>query len=344
MPRCGLADKPPFAVGDASLNSCSALAGAALRTALLVATPLLGAEVRATRATAKEPAAVEFPAELTKFAQTLSEPVFAAEPGRWDARIRERGWIKLDAAGYRLWYTGYDGTPTGRRMLGYATSPDGVAWTRDPANPLVDDAWIEDMTVVRRGDRFYMFAEGLDDRAQLWSSPDGVAWKHVGQLDIRLANGDPIPPGPFGTPTALFEDDRWKLFYERGDRGVWLAESEDLQTWRNVEDEPVLEPGPEDYDRDMVALNQIVKRRGRYYAYYHGCATDGPAARTWCVCLAASDDLIHWKKYPGNPLLPREWNVSSGIVVPSGTGFRLYTMHPEVRCFESTAAGQAGED
>jgi len=38
--------------------------------------------------------------------------------------------------------------------------------------------------------------------------------------------------------------------------------------------------------------------------------------------------LIHWEKYAGNPLLPTVDNKSSGIVVPDGDKFRLYTMHP----------------
>ena len=57
----------------------------------------------------------------------------------------------------------------------------------------------------------------------LFSSKDGIAWTRIGPLDIRMKNGDPIPPGPFGTPTAFKEKDVWNLFYERNDKGVWLA-------------------------------------------------------------------------------------------------------------------------
>ena len=35
---------------------------------------------------------------------------------------------------------------------------------------------------------------------------------------------------------------------ERRDAGVWLARSRDLKVWTNVSDEPVLLPGPSDYD------------------------------------------------------------------------------------------------
>jgi hypothetical protein len=277
-----------------------------------------------------------FPSELVSFAQQGNGPVFeAAGPGHWDAKIRERGWVLREDDGYKLWYTGYDGTPTGRRMLGLATSPDGITWTRHPDNPLVRDFWVEDMMVAKDGDRYLMFAEGENDRAQLLTSMDGVRWERVGRLDVRLASGEPIPDGPYGTPTVFRDGQRWLLFYERSDKGVWLAASDDLKVWKNIRDEPVLVPGPGAYDKDMVALNQVVKHGGRYYAYYHGCATDGPEARKWSPAVAFSDDLVQWEKYAGNPLRPVAENRSSGILVDTGAGFRFYTMHPAVFLYSS---------
>ncbi len=61
-------------------------------------------------------------------------------------------------------------------MLGYATSSDGIHWTRDPRNPIYRGHWVEDMMVVKQGDTYYMFAEGQDDYAQLFTSPDKINW------------------------------------------------------------------------------------------------------------------------------------------------------------------------
>ena len=47
----------------------------------------------------------------------------------------------------------------------------------------------------------------------------------------------------------------------------------------------------------------------------------------WNTDVARSTDLIHWEKYPGNPIIADK---SSGIVVPDGRQFRLYTMHNQV--------------
>jgi hypothetical protein len=271
-----------------------------------------------------------FPSDLVDFQPYEKNPVFVAEgPGHWDARIRERGWILREGNAYWMWFTGYDGTRAGRKMLGFATSSDGLRWTRSAANPLDRDNWIEDMMVVKQGETFLMFAEGKDDRAQLLTSADGLRWERRGQLDVRKVDRTPIDPGPFGTPTAWLEDDTWYLFYERGDRGVWLASSRDMRVWRNVQDEPVLLPGPAAWEKDRIAVNQIIKYNGRYYAYYHGAAVDANPV-IWSTNVASSADLVHWEKYAGNPLLPAEANKSSGIVVHDGRQFRLYTMHDEV--------------
>jgi hypothetical protein len=280
-------------------------------------------------------AAATFPAELVEWSHAT--PVFVpGGPGAWDAKIRERGWILHDQYGFRLWYTGYDGTREGIKRLGYATSVDGLRWTRWPMNPLVTDHWIEDMMVVEHQGTCYLFAEGADGgHAEMFTSTDGVDWQWHGPLDIRLADGVRAATRPCGTPTVWIEDDVWYLFYEWHDRGVWLAASRDpmSRVWTNVADEPVLVPGPADYDREMIALNQVIKHDGAYYAFYHGSGSEVP--RSWNTNIARSRDLVHWQKFTGNPLIAD--NKSSGIVVPCSDGLRLYTMHDQVDVFYSHA-------
>ncbi len=277
--------------------------------------------------------AQDFPSELTQFVPGPKNPVLTAEgPGHWDVKIRERGWILREGGKYHLWFTGYDGTRDGLKMLGYATSPDGINWTRSPQNPIYRDHWVEDMMVVKQGETYYLFAEGLDDHAQLLVSPDKIHWTWRGFLDIRTTDGKPIAKGPYGTPTAWFENGRWLLFYERRDAGVWLAESTDLKVFTNVQDAPVLLPGPGEYDRRLIALNQIIKYKGRYYASYHGSPGNARPS-LWSSNLASSTDLIHWKKYPGNPLRPLTENRSSNLLVDDGKEYRLYTMHDAVWVF-----------
>src|SRR5690606_34106646 len=152
----------------------------------------------------------------------------------WDHQIRERGYILHDDGGYHLWYTGYNNDRGPQKALGYATSPDGITWTRYSDKPIFSEGWVEDMMVVKHGGRYYMFAEGEGDVAHMMVSADKINWTDRRPLNIVQTNGDPLTPGPYGTPTVYVEDGVWYLFYERNDEGIWLATSRDLQEWRNV--------------------------------------------------------------------------------------------------------------
>lgn len=269
---------------------------------------------------------LEFPAELVQFTAYEKNPVLVASgPPNWDAKIRERGWIRREDGGYRLWFTGYDGRRDAPKHVGYAQSKDGLAWQR-ALEPQTKDGWVEDVMIVKDRGVYYMFAEGENDRAHLLTSIDGLTWREQGTLDIREPNGDPIAPGPFGTPTAWVREGRWHLLFERRDQGVWLATSTDLKRWTKVAANPVLEPGPGPTDSRMIAVNQLIRYRGIYYVYYHGRGNEP----LWSTHIAASNDLLTWKKHAGNPLLPIKANKSSGMVVHDGTRFRLYTMHDRV--------------
>lgn len=279
----------------------------------------------------------EFPSEMVDFKPYKNNPIFSGtNVGTWDKQIRERGYILKEDSLYRMWYSGYNGGDTIPKYLGYATSNDGINWSRYAGNPIFDEKWTEDMFVIKNSGTYYMYAEGKNDIAHLLTSTDGIHWVEQGDIIIRQTNGDAIP-APYGTPTVWVEDGEWYLFYERNDLGIWLATSKDKITWTNIQDDPVLKMGPEKYDEGAVAANQIVKFNDRYYMYYHGSTNpnwaDPDENALWTSNVAMSTDLIHWKKYPGNPLV--EGDTSSPILVFDGEQYRLYTMHDKVGLYFS---------
>lgn len=269
---------------------------------------------------------VPFPAELVQFKTISEKPVFKGTgKNTWDKNIRERGYILKEEDMYHMWYTGFQ-TESTPLALGYATSTDGISWTRYADNPVFNESWTEDMMVLKVDGTYHMFAEGKNDIAHRLSSLDRVHWTDHGKLDIRKLDGSPLSDGPYGTPTAWRENNIWHLFYERGDLGIWLATSKDLKIWTNVQDDPVIAMGPENYDKFGLAVNQIIKYKGWYYAYYHGTALEDWSE--WSTNVAASKDLVNWKKHKQNPIMGK--NTSSGILVPEGENFLLYTMHQNV--------------
>ncbi len=273
----------------------------------------------------------EFAPEMVEFTPYTKNPVFThGDTAAWDQVIRERGFILIEDSIYKLWYTGYRDTDTAIRYLGYATSKDGIEWKRYQDSPIYKTRWTEDVNVFKLDGKYHMYAEGTSDIAHLMLSDDGINWQDQGDLKIITTKGDTIP-APYGTPAVFVEDGKWYLFYERNDEAVWLATSTDKINWKNVSDEPVLKPGPEKYDLGGIAVNQIIKHKGKYYLYYHANADIGWRSNDeggWNSNAAMSTDLIHWKKYPKNPLV--DGDHSSPIVVPDGDKMRLYTMHPQV--------------
>ncbi len=270
----------------------------------------------------------QFPPGMVDFVPYENNPVFTGSGAdTWDSLIRERGYILKEEGIYHMWYCGYREGPDKEIHLGYATSVDGLEWKKYEGNPIFDSGWVEDVCVVKSGLTYYMFAEGRGDIAHLLTSTDRIHWTEQGDLDIRYKNGEPLSEGPYGTPTAWLEKGTWYLFYERQDMGIWLAASKDLKSWTNLQDDPVIALGPESYDQKQVALDQIIKYEGNYFAYYHASEYDD-WRKPWTSCVAVSEDLVHWTKYPGNPVM-RE-NKSSPILVQDGSQYRLYTMHPEV--------------
>ncbi|MCJ7619572.1 MAG: hypothetical protein MUP64_05075, partial [Anaerolineae bacterium] len=94
-------------------------------------------------------------------------------PGDWDADYVSRATIwKEGPANYRMWYSA--GIGAMHDGLGYATSPDGLNWTRDPANPIFhkDDTgypnypWRQNRSytpmVLRAGTLWLMWYSGED--------------------------------------------------------------------------------------------------------------------------------------------------------------------------------------
>jgi predicted GH43/DUF377 family glycosyl hydrolase len=267
-----------------------------------------------------------FPKELVSFKSYENNPVFnATGVDTWDRLIRERGWILKEDSLYYMWYTGYQAEGE-THYLGLATSPDGINWTRFPGNPIYESNWVEDMCVVKLDGTYYMFAEGVGDTAHLLISTNRINWEDRGPLDIRYTDGKPLTKGSYGTPSVIYENGIWYLFYEREDLAIWLATSTDLKVWTNKQDDPVYKMGLQAYDKYAIAFNQVFKYKGIYYAYTH--ATEFEDWHEWTSNIAKSTDLVHWENYAGNPIL-RE-NKSSALLVNMGEEFWLYSMHSEV--------------
>jgi hypothetical protein len=105
-------------------------------------------------------------------------------PGTWDDTHVAAPSVLYDGSTYRLWYDGNDGSI---RRIGYATSLDGIEWTKYSGNPVFglgpsgswDDSMATHPTVVYDGSIYHMWYAGshaYDIGLGYASSSDGITW------------------------------------------------------------------------------------------------------------------------------------------------------------------------
>ena len=146
----------------------------------------------------------------------------------WEKQALQCPNVRYDTASgrFQMWYCG--GEEYEPDAVGFATSPDGIAWTRTPGNPIYqpttgwEDGKIGSFQVHRVGDWYYALynafqREPFVSRIGMARSRDGVdGWE-------RHPANPLIAPGPPGSwdarmiykPTALWDEreQRWDVWF-----------------------------------------------------------------------------------------------------------------------------------
>jgi fibronectin type 3 domain-containing protein len=214
---------------------------------------------------------------FSRFDTGKPTPVIAGGgPGAWDEFVREKVWVLYDGGIYKMWYGGHSAAGQNASKIGYATSSDGVTWTKHSGNPVVNRATQDqDVCVVKVGTTFYMYIEVGDFTIDLMTSEDGVSWT-------------PHPANPVKTgaasPVIWREGTQWYLFYE--EMTLWpfqayLATSTDGIHWTDSPSNPVLA------ESTSVVPDSVQKEGTTYHLYWHYSDETG----AW---HATSSTLTQW--------------------------------------------------
>jgi predicted GH43/DUF377 family glycosyl hydrolase len=202
----------------------------------------------------------------------------------WEDDINRPIVLKRDD-GYHLWYTGQ---ASGRSAIGYATSPDGLTWTRRSEEPVLraDQPW-EKVAVMcphvvwDEGLRVYrMWYSGGDqfepDAIGHATSPDGLHWTK-----------DPANPVFRPDPNATWEqrkvtaaqviplDDGFVMFYigfrDQDHAQIGLARSRDgIHDWTRHTANPIIRPGEGKWDHDACYKPFAIREADRWILWYNG--------------------------------------------------------------------------
>ena len=130
-------------------------------------------------------------------------PVLSPGPGSWDAnQVRVPMVWKEGLTDYRMIYTG---AGSGGMQIGYATSTDGITWTKHASNPVFNDpTWAtgatENWGVMKVGSEYLM-----------WYSNFGMRQSGIA-VSTDLVNWTPHQPGPIFASSGIPSDDRYSQF------------------------------------------------------------------------------------------------------------------------------------
>ncbi|MEI6537405.1 MAG: family 43 glycosylhydrolase [Verrucomicrobiaceae bacterium] len=159
-------------------------------------------------------------------------PVLSADQ-RWEKNIAVMCptvlWDESERQ-YRMWYSG--GEQMEPDAIGYATSPDGLRWTKNAANPVfapdAQYAWekhkVTACQVEKQGGWYVMFYIGFrdDQHAQIGiaRSKDGIDnWQRHPANPIIRPGQDKWDHDACYKPYAIFDGAKWLLWYN-GRRGA----------------------------------------------------------------------------------------------------------------------------
>jgi hypothetical protein len=249
-----------------------------------------------------------------------SPVLLAGSPGEWDDDGLGMPCIIYDGITYKIWYSGFDGTTW---RIGYATSPDGINWTKydDPSttnppyaesDPVInigpgawENSWVYGSMVHFDGTAYRMWYAGTDgnhDRVGYATSTDGgITWEkddtHNPVINLGSSGSwddASVDPGPINFNGSTFEmiyNGFDGLHYQGG-----YATSPDGISWTKSADPILLYGQPGSWDNPRVQPNSVVYNSytSKYYLFY-----SGGVLLDWRIGYATASDFSGlWTKSP----------------------------------------------
>jgi len=232
---------------------------------------------------------------VTDWARSPANPVFGPGTG-WEADWVDSPTVLYEGGLYKMWYQGCVGVQC---AIGYATSSDGVAWTRYPSNPVYTGnpfGWDQNLgnpVVIHDGALYKMWYAGdgpVAIQIGYATSPDGISWTRYGSAPV-LSGLAPWDSATTSTPVVVREGSTYTMYFS-GHSGDYTyrmgrATSPDGINWTEDPANPLMSPDVS-WEESRVHPTGIVVGSSGYELYYtggfplpqigHATSTDG---RTW---------------------------------------------------------------
>jgi len=181
-----------------------------------------------------------------------------------------------------MWYQGNDGT---NFRIGYATSDDGITWTKYFDNPVLnlgaDGAWDDEVlgspnVLLNNGiyQMWYHGSDGTNRRIGYATSTDGTTWiKHPDNPVLDLGVDDAWDNQQLVHPCVLLNNGIYKMLYRGSGNNhrIGYAVSLDGIIWMKYAQNPVLDLGASGtWDDVHVSVSSFLLDNGLYKMWYSG--------------------------------------------------------------------------
>lgn len=262
--------------------------------------------------------------------------------------------VLVDHGVYKMWYFEVQPSPW-YAQIAYATSVDGVAWTKHGAvlSPTLPQEFndVAYPTVALVNGMYWMWYDGWDSvtyRIFAATSPDGITWtKHGVVLDVGPAGSQ--DSASLGYPFVLFDHGVFDMWYTGltsfsppDNAAIMFATSTDGLNWTKAG--VVLTPGAAgSVDSYNVQTSGVVRVGSTFVMIYTGIDGNLTSRMLW----ALSSDGLTWTKsgIALSPDPPAERGIGSGdpIVLADGTWMVYYGVRNNTSDIQIYLASSSGE-
>ena len=241
-------------------------------------------------------------------------------PGAFDDMHIFAPCVAFENGCYFMWYCGSQGQVADRVFsLGFATSADGVYFTKHSASPVyafgdnrhsvLTPALLRhpDGSICREDKRLRMWFASTD-----FPSGNGYHTLHQTTSTNGIAWLPPTPPQleNIYAPSIIKEGGTYRMWYTDLTADAWgfrYAHSTDGCHWE-ITNTPVLELN-QAWERGRLFYPTVLKADGLYIMWY-GSYQEQPEMKT-ALGMAISTDGVRWQKNPNNPVFrpdeSRDW-------------------------------------